>query len=243
MSLVLILRSHKVSLPSIQDLWSALRLGVGGFLARAAGTINGQAAVLMMGFLSTAPQLAFYSSSERLSLVFINALPPIIQLSFPWFARKWQANDRDQIRVIRWTAAAAFLGGLCIAAILGVFSEQIIRLIFGEKFIESVNVLRVTMFIVPFAALNAVISWQLYIASNRISLMSKFIFLGGLANIVIGLVVIKTFGAIGGAYSRLGAEMLISVLLVGGGIVIVRKLGAAPLSAPGGAGALPNADM
>lgn len=242
-SLVLILRTYKVSLPAAQALWTALRSGIGGFLARAAGTINGQAAVLMMGFLSTAPQLAFYSSSERLSLVFINALPPIIQLSFPWFARKWQANDRDQIKVIRWTAAAAFLGGLCIAVVLGVFAEQIIRLIFGEKFMESVNVLRVTMLIVPFAALNAVVSWQLYIASNRISLMSKFIFTGGLANIIIGLAVIKTFGAIGGAYSRLGAEILISVLLVAGGISIVRKLNAAPAGKPMAPEELPNANV
>jgi O-antigen/teichoic acid export membrane protein len=91
---------------------------------------------------------------------------------------------------------------IVVAISLSFFSNEIINILYGQEYIESVKILRVLSFSIIFASISAVFVKILYAENYEKKYLFKNL-LGVFVNIFLNYFLIKSYGALGAAYATL----------------------------------------
>lgn len=162
---------------------------------------------VMLGYLSSESEVAYYVAATRLSEAWYFVGLTLIAAYYPKLIKikngdvlKYESNLVLLVRVLFWSA-------IVLAFITYFISKDIIFFLYGDSYSVSALVLSVTIFCVPFVYLGA-ISSRLYVdSSNGIAVLYRSFF--GLAtNLLLNVLLIPKYGAVGAAFSSLAAQMV-----------------------------------
>ena len=128
------------------------------------------------------------------------------------------------IAINMYTTTNTFLLGLLtkLAAILGlifsigvfIFAEPIINILFGSEYSSSITVLRI-LSIIPFmVSLSNIFGIQTMLTFNYKEAFTKIVLLGGIIDIVLGIILITLFKEIGIAISFAITETFITLAML-----------------------------
>jgi O-antigen/teichoic acid export membrane protein len=162
----------------------------------------------MLGSLVSTASVAIYNAASRITNL-INV--PSMSLSavvFPQSARLMHTEGKEGVKILYEKSVGAILA-IVFPAVLFVllFPEFVITIIAGKSYLESVAILRITIFLsflLPFAYQFGVT----LISIGRPNL--NFYFVGSffVTNLVLNYFLISTYGIAGAAYGTLGTTLL-----------------------------------
>nr|CRH06894.1 putative Membrane protein involved in the export of O-antigen and teichoic acid [Candidatus Magnetococcus massalia] len=167
--------------------------------------------LLIMGWHSETI-LGLFAAPFRIILAIGSAGYLLATAFFPSMARLYQ-QDRPQLvrryRALRWLLLIA---GCAVAIIGSLMAEPVVLTLFGQAYRESVAVFAVAIWLVPimFARFSngSLLQATGYQRSHNVASAT-----GAVGSLLFGLWLIPLWGAVGAAWSLLGAELMMSVAM------------------------------
>lgn len=168
---------------------------------------------IMIGLLSSVEEVAYYEYAEKIINIpigFITALgtvmlPKISNLVANMEFEKVKDYLFKAIKFIIFLAIPCFLGLVAIGSEFAVF-------FLGDEYSHSGNLIKLLAFTIPFTAWANVIRTQWLIPKENDNIYISTTILGALLNLVINVILIPKFAALGACIATVCSEVLITIL-------------------------------
>ena len=164
---------------------------------------------LMKGDYETGIYRAAYTLIE-VSLFIPNI---VVATTMPSMARLWE-EDRKTLQML-FKKSFQMLLGIGILGVIGyyVFARLGVIIVFGEKFLPSVSVLRILAFAIPFMFLNSLFG-SFMNATGRELTFTKITGFTALLNVVLNYILILHYGASGAAMATVMSQGMASLFSI-----------------------------
>lgn len=145
-------------LVSAGTLLRQMRSSLQFFVATLASSVFSSFNTLVLGFVTTNEIVGYYAAAEKLFVAMRGLFQPIATALYPYMS--FTRNIKLYRRIFGWSMSGAFLVGS--AAWLG--SDLIVKIVFGEGFDLSAQLLRIFAAVVPISAASLLIGYPLLAA-------------------------------------------------------------------------------
>jgi O-antigen/teichoic acid export membrane protein len=185
-----------------------------GFLARSSSIALGmifsvlyfRLDIVMLQLMTEENVVGFYSAAYKLFEVAVVLPHSFMLVLFPTLVEEYHKNQSQfKSRFKKALTIYSIIGG-GIALMLWGFSHEVIRMIYGDKFLPSVGVLEVLSLAILLFFINFLLS-NLLIASGREKINAWNLVGATVLNIILNLVWIPRYEAIGAAWATLFCEV------------------------------------
>jgi O-antigen/teichoic acid export membrane protein len=167
--------------------------------------------IYMLGIWKNATEIGLYSSVQRIQQ-FTLIIPSMIATAIFPIMSKLANNDNDKFKTItEQSISIVFLIGIPIALGGMILADQIIPLIFGLGYINAIPILQILILILIFSFPFTLLSNAIFAYNKQKSLILVYL-LGMIINIILNILLIPKFGAIGASLSVLISTALITVV-------------------------------
>ena len=169
---------------------------------------------VMLGYLTSADEVGFYAVAAKLSEVWYFIPSAIVNSFYPELIRLKKENSIEfenfTMRLMTVLSALA----LCVALFFTLFSDLLINTLYGAEYIVSSKVLIMHIWscVIVF---SAVVSGAWFVI-NRLEKYSLYrTGTGAIVNVLLNLILIPTYGAVGAAAATLIAKIIASYFMNG----------------------------
>ena len=204
----------KITIPSIRDIKYHLREGWYVFISTIAINMYTTTNTFLLGLLTNNTLVGYYSIAEKIILTVNGLLNPISQALYPFISRTVKTDDKTRsIEFIRKITKIMTLVGIVLSAGLFIFAKPIILLLFGQSYVNSVIILQIIS-IVPLAvSLSTVFGVETMLTFNYKKAFTSIVMIGGIIDIVLGIILITLMKEIGIAISFATTEIFITIAM------------------------------
>lgn len=204
----------KLILPSIRDIKYHLKEGWYVFISTIAINMYTTTNTFLLGLLTNNTLVGYYSIAEKIILAVNGLLNPISQALYPFISRTVKTDDKTRsIEFIRKITKIMTLVGIILSAGLFIFAKPIILLLFGQSYVNSVIILQIIS-IVPLAvSLSTVFGVETMLTFNYKKAFTSIVMIGGIIDIVLGIILITLMKEIGIAISFATTEIFITIAM------------------------------
>jgi len=167
-----------------------------------------------LSVFSSPKQVGYFGSVEKLVSFALAFLGPAAQVLMPTIAHRMKNSRDDLARLVRWSIAFEVVYGLC-ACIGGFFlARYIIEIAFGTNFGQSVPILQIMLWAVPFAAFTHSIGCYVLIPQSRERWLVTAYVIGNLINVALLSFLARSLGGKGVPIARVSGECMTALLLM-----------------------------
>ena len=186
--------------------WARTLLGRGKWLMLSgiAAIVNLKIDQLMLASMTTAEELGIYSVAARMSEAFYFIPIALVASYFPKLLEKRIACAAMYENELQKLTSLLALLALVFAFATTVFSTPLIRLLFGEEYLASGQILAIHVWAGVFVFQRELLSkWLIAEDLVKISLMTQCV--GALTNVGLNVLLIPLYGAMGAAIATLAS--------------------------------------
>ncbi|MBO5021546.1 MAG: flippase [Clostridia bacterium] len=168
---------------------------------------------IMLKHMLGESEVGLYSIATTLCTMWCFVLKAIIDSMHPSVMEAYNKKDEALFeRKNRQLYAIVFYVSIFVSVMFQIFAPLIIKILYGEAYMGSVNPLRIITWYTAFSYLGA--SRDAWIVCKGCQKYLKYIyFLAAVCNVTLNFVLIPLFGASGAAFASLIAQILISIVL------------------------------
>lgn len=203
--------------PVLPDIAGGARLMRGTldlFFQNVVGNLYTSSTALLMGFVTVPVTIGFFSAAERMMRGATLPSAPIRQTFFPRVSAMVHEDASRSIQEVRKLLMVACAFNLCIALLLFFFSDNIIHVIFGNRFPLSGMVLKI-LAPLPLLYIFADVLGNLWlIPLHHDRFCSIVVSISGILHVAGVLVMTIFWGAVGAAIAMLAANFFAATLIV-----------------------------
>ena len=186
------------------------------FAVAVLGMVHAKVDTVMLGFLGSYSDVARYQAAYKLLDASRFLVRPLTTVLFPVLAAIGAGGDLERLRVYgaRALASSGWLGA-GVGALLALGAGAGVQLAFGHRYADAAPLLRVLALSTPPLYLGT-IALMVSMALRREREVARLLALCVVANIAANLVAIPRWGPLGAAWTTVGSELLLTVLLLRG---------------------------
>lgn len=175
---------------------------------------------VMLGFLKNDQAVGYYAAAVRLTKVQLGIIGSLGAILLPRFSNLIALGKKEEFmslanNAINYIFAIAF--PLSIASIL--LAPQIIAILCGDNYNESIIVMQIISPIIFFIGLSSLIGMQILYPVGKESYVIKATALGAFLNFSVNYFLIPKIAQCGAAFATLLAEVVVTTVM----IIIARK--------------------
>lgn len=153
---------------------------------------------LMVKFLLSNKDLGIYSVGIKITETTFVASTIFSMAIFPYLINISSSKNLLYERCLRFISLFAWLG-ILISILIFLFSETLISL-FGSNYTQSVEILKITCWIIPFVYIGAVFNKLILVKGYGYIILRKSLF-ALILNVVLNYLLIQKYGINGAAYA------------------------------------------
>jgi len=167
--------------------------------------------MVMLSLLKGDYETGIYRAAYTLIEVSLFVPNIIVSTTMPSMARLWKEDKKTLKALFRKSFQMLALIGIGGLAGYYIFARLGISIVFGEKFLSSIPVLRILAFAVPFMFLNSLLGSYMN-ATGRELTFTKITAFTALLNVVLNYFLILNYGAEGAAVATVVSQGIASTL-------------------------------
>lgn len=165
----------------------------------------------MLGQMVGDEAVGIYSAAVRISEVWYFVPAVIVASVFPAILESKKRNKKQYYRRLQCLYDLVVWISISIALPMTFLSAPIVALLFGDTYIAAGAVLAVHIWASIFVFLG-VASGQWFLAENRQVLSLQRTVLGSIVNVILNIVLIPGYGALGAAWATVVAQFFAALL-------------------------------
>ena len=195
---------RKIAISLLKDSWPLIIAGIGYVVYTKIDQI------MLFEYLGS-ESVGYYSIAITFITYFIFFPNIIVSSVFPKLVENYKNNiDLFNRRIVNMYRLI-FLLGFCFISIIFIVGEEIILILYSDKYLESSRIILLLSFIFLFEALAIVNGRWIWIKNFQIISLYRTIF-GAFINIVLNILLIPRFGIDGAVYSTLITLFLVNTI-------------------------------
>jgi len=168
---------------------------------------------IMLSFMQGNEAVGLYNAAYRIVLILL-FIPTVVNSAiFPVMSRVYVSSTNSLEIIVEKYFKFMVLIGIPLGVAITLLSSQIIILIFGNAFIQSVPILQILIWATVLSFGNAAFV-QLFQSTNKQILLTKITFLGMIVNIALNYLLIPKFSYIAASFNTLITEFIILALVM-----------------------------
>ena len=164
-------------------------------------------ATYLLSLMSSSTQVGYFGAAERFVALGLGLLGPAGQVLMPTIANLHGSKSNRAYELARKGMTLEITYGLLVLFGGVLLSPFILPIVMGPQFGPSIPILQVLSCIFPFVCFNHALGMYAFIPLRKEKFLIIATVVGLIVNVIIALMTVKSFGAIGMAYARLGGEM------------------------------------
>lgn len=170
------------------------RLSVGFFVVALLNLLLYRIDTILLGLVSSAEEVAIYSVAVKLSEPWLFIGSALSSSFFPILVRSRAASLTKYYTYFSFLFWILTLSSIVLAALISFFSESIIILTFGEKYLQSAPVLRISIWtIVPLFIYSLHHVWDVCENLDKWAIQRSAF--AAIANVILNLIFIPKYGS------------------------------------------------
>lgn len=174
-------------------------------------TIYTQISRIMTGQIAGETAVGIYAAAATVSSLWVFVPNSLIESARPVVMTAKSNNEGVYVKRYKQLLCSIIWLGVVASVMITVLSKPIIIIIFGNQYIESIGVLAILIWSRIFSLIGTARSIWL-VSENFIKYQKYFVGIGAIVNVVLNLILIPSFGAMGAAVATLFAEIFSSTL-------------------------------
>jgi polysaccharide transporter, PST family len=143
----------RLQLPTLDGMLAQTRDSFQFFVAALSSSASSSFNTLVLGIVGTNAMVGYYAAAEKLLVAMRSGFYPLVNALYPYMAH------RQAVGLFKRVFACAIGGALALAACVYTFNVDITRLIFGDAFLPSAEILRMFCLVVPVTAASMLLGY------------------------------------------------------------------------------------
>ena len=202
----------KICRPRLSEMRQVMADGWHVFVATIGGSVYNSSNVFFLGLLAAPAIVGYYAAAEKLIKALQSAIAPISQAVYPHVAGLLKRSRAEALRFLHKLLKLQGAGTLVISLALFAFAHPIALLLFGARYGESGDLIRI-MSLIPFIiGLNNILGAQVLVQFGIGRLLSWSILLPALLHISLLYPTVEWLGANGVAALAVMTELLVLLI-------------------------------
>lgn len=214
-SLYLWLYIKKIIIPvklNIKDITQHIKPVILLFLPVAAIYVYTYVDKIILGMLSTTEQVGFYSQSENLVKIVMTTLTSLGTVLLPRISKLLGQKKWDEVKnEVNNSIKFVIMLGLPMVFGLILTSSLFVPWFFGDEYLPCIFLIQLLSFLIVIIGLSSVTGQAILIPLNKQKEYTITIAIGAVLNVLLNIMLIPKYGAIGASLATLAAEMIVNI--------------------------------
>ena len=164
--------------------------------------------MVMLGYMKTQSEVGIYSAAYKIFLTGIIPFSLILLSFFPSLSKTGLIAGKDFKNLIKNYSIFLVSCGVLMTLILYFFSQELVSVIFGSRYLQAAPVLRILSMNALVISINILFGNPL-IAWGKQKAYSAAITLGAVTNIILNFILIPGYSYTGAAFATLLSEVVV----------------------------------
>jgi PST family polysaccharide transporter len=203
----------KFVIPSLEGIKHQLKEGWHIFISTVAISLYTISNTFILGLFTNNTIVGYYAAAEKIIRVIQSMLTPISQTVYPYISKLASESKEKALNFIKKLLKIIGLGSFIISFLIFIFSTQIVYILLGSHFQNSIIVLKILAFLPFIIGLSNVMGIQTMLTFGMKEVFSKIIISAGIINICLTLLLTPIFYHIGTSVSVLLTEIFVTFFM------------------------------
>ncbi len=212
-SLVIVRKTFKISFASQR--YSTLKKHFNGgwyvFLSQLKITLFSNSNILILGIFAGNIQVGYFASAEKIIRTLASLQTPVVNTMFPYISKHIKTEPARMIGQIYKVAKIGSLCYLLVILAVFVFSEEIIKIMFGSVLIDVVIALRIILIVPLMVFLNNLFGTQILLNIGKDRVFFLVLLFTAILNLILVFPLTYFYGYIGTSISMVFAEVFLFI--------------------------------
>jgi polysaccharide transporter, PST family len=205
----------RFALVAFQKVLEKIKIGFTLFLSVVIVNFNTTSTIILLGFLTNYLVVGYYTAAMKVySVVASLSLFPLNQVMFPHMAQEFRKSKETGILFMRKLIPRILLLFCGISVLLIILSGPIVHILYGDQFLESVNLLKTLAPLLVVSTLVNIICYQIMLNLKMDRFFLRINAIGFIVNIALSFLLVPLFKAYGTCYSLYLIEIAIIIASV-----------------------------
>jgi len=193
-------------LPTLREVWNALRTGWNMFVFRGAVSLYTVGNTFILGLFAVPQVVGYYAGAEKISRALVGFLGPVSQALYPRLSHLVGESRAEAARLARLGLGVMGLVGLALGLSAFALAPWLVRVLLGPDYAPAVPALRILALLPFLVALSNVlgIQWMLPLGLERP--FNTIILVAGILNLSLAVLLAPPLAQVGMACAVVAAE-------------------------------------
>jgi PST family polysaccharide transporter len=201
-----------IRIPTFSDIIHQLKEGWHVFISTIAISFYTTSNTFILGLFTNNTIVGYYSGGERIIGAVRGVLSPLSQTMYPHISKLASKSKQDALVFAKKMVKLASLPLLLMSFVLLIFAPQISNILLGQKFKNSIVVIRILSFVPFITGLSNIFSIQLMLNWGLKKAFMKIFTLAAIVSVFMSLILVVLLRHIGISISVLATEIIIMAL-------------------------------
>ncbi len=199
--------------PTIQSIKYHLKEGWHIFVSTIAISIYTVSTTFILGIFTNNTVVGYYAAADKIIQAVKGLMSPITQAIYPYINKKVAISKDEGLIFIRKITKFTAIFTLVLSITIFTFSEEIVGLVLGPNYKNSIPVLMI-LSIHPFLiGLSNIFGIQTMLSFNRKKAFQNILLSASILNVVLSLILVPSFQHIGSAISVTLVEAFVTLAM------------------------------
>jgi PST family polysaccharide transporter len=206
--------SLKLSFINSGEVKTQLTEGWSIFVGIVSSSFSAYNAPFFLGLFYSPELVGYFASGEKVIRAITNGLRPVAQAIFPYINHQYKENPNLTLSFLRRTTILVGAFSLILSFCTFLYSKEIVLLLFGEKYLSSLPVIKSLAFLPFISSILHLYCTQSYIITGNKKLYSFFFILSLILNLLLCSLLIYKFDLIGAAVATMATEFFLVLIFL-----------------------------
>ena len=202
----------KFRLPSFEEIKSQLKSGWNIFQSMIAINVYTTSNTFILGLFASETIVGYYAAADKIRMAFQGVQSVLAQTVFPHVNSLVKESYEKFILFIKRLLKLEVIIGFSISLLLFIFSPQLVKLLLGEKFVTSGELLRIISVLPVLISLSNIFGIQIMLPLGYDRAFNRIISSAALLHILLLIVIVPAYFAIGTSIAVVITESVVTLL-------------------------------
>lgn len=199
---------------SFGDLWKCLSDGWHTFISSISTSLYTATITVILGFMTNPTTVGYYAGAEKIIQAVRGLYVPVSQGIYPMISKKIHLNKAQGIAFVKKITLVVSLVMLFMSLLLYVFAHEIVMLVLGSEFLESVILLKIMSFIPLIIVLSNMFGIQMMLPLGHNKEFGRIIVAAAFIGLALSVFLIELYSDVGAALTVLITETFVTIAML-----------------------------
>jgi len=200
----------KFIFPAFEEIKKQLTEGWYIFISTASITLYTTSNIFILGLFTNNTVVGYFAAADKIRVALQGLFQNASQTIFPHLSKLFKESQQHAIRFVKkYLKLTAIVAGV-LTIITFIFAKEIILIVVGSKFIPSINVLRIIVFLPLIILLSNIYGIQIMLNLGYKKEFSRIILFAGIVNLILSFILVPMYFEIGTSIAVVITECIVT---------------------------------